>query len=795
LSVRSAAPALLVALVLAGPPRSLRAEGAAPDVYDLRPWYLGTPEIAAAYDLFKEGQAAAACDALGAALARMAPDDPTRAPLTFLQAVVAGAAGRWSLARAAYEEARRDPALADRASYVLGRAAARDGDRAAAVDYLAAVGPGGPWWRRAGELLAEQYTALGRREEALALLREQVERAPPDQRPEALLALAEALVKDGRRDAAREVLARLWRDHRGSPATDRAAVRFGRLVRPPSPIERVVAIVANANGHNAGALLERIRKLRRTMRGREVQAALDYAEGVALVQRRGTRPHGLRLLVRAAHRARSPELEGWVLLAEGEARLQSNEPDVARALLERLVRDHREHVATPPGRLRLARLLADAGDSAGALAHLETLAEQQREGPLAAPALWWLGWVRWRAGDPTGARTAFEELAARFDRVDSDAASTWGERARYWTARCLQAEGQTERALATWRELAESAPFTWYAHLAWSRLREQDAEGAAPPATAPPGPLADPAASPADLLRLRVHRDPRLDTAVALVRLGLYEDASGELEYRLAAGELPSDALVLAGALRLRTGDVVRAHRLMRRYGRFATPPDECSDAYWKLAYPVPFVGVATEWGRAFGVSPWLVMGLMRHESAFRPDARSYANAIGLMQLLPTTAQSIAGRLLQLPKPSARDLKNPALNVLLSTRYLRELTSLFEGNLALAVSAYNAGAGRVRGWLRDRPALATDEFIELLPYQNTAVYTRRVVAAYTAYTRLYGDPADPLEALRPLPAALPAELGPYMKRDPALLGPESAPEPAPEGPSRPDARVVDEARR
>lgn len=798
--VRPCAVALAFALALAGGVRAAERTGAdgaagpdaalapdravAPDrdpgsTYDLRPWYLGTPELAAAYDLFKEGDAAAAHDALTAALARMPADAPARTPLTYLAAVVATAAGRYGAAVDAYAAVTGDPALSDRARFVLGRSAARSGDRAAAVTHLEAVRPDSPAWRTATELLVEQYQALGRRDDVLRLLSERVERAAPEQRPAALLDLADALVAAGRKRDAEAVIERLWRDHRGSAAADDAAERHGRLVAPPSPIARLVAIVADANGHNAGRLLDRIRKLRRSMKGREARTALDYAEGVALVQRRGTRERGLKLLARAARRARSPELKAWILRAEAEGLLRVDAVADARARLERLVRAHPEHPATPAGRLRLALVLHDLGENAAALGHLEPLAATHEDGRLAAEARWWLGWVRWRGGDPAGARAAFEELATRFDRQDCDGAATWGERARYWSARCLAAEGRTDEALTAWAALAESAPFTWYAHLAWSRLAELAPERLATLRPARPGPVADPADSPADLVRLRIRRDPRLDPAAALVRLGLYDEAIADLEYRLAAGDLPPDGLILAGALRLRTGDVFRAHRLMRRFGRFAAPPDERSDAYWKLAYPLPFIGVAGHWAREFGVSPWLVMGLMRHESAFRTDARSYANAIGLMQLIPSTAQSIAARLLQLPKPSARDLENPALNLLLSTRFLRELDSLFQGNLALAVSAYNAGAGRVKRWLRERPTLASDEFLEVLPFQNTAVYTKRVIASYTAYTALYGDPADPNEALRPLPAALPAELGPYMKRDPALLGPETVPEPAP----------------
>lgn len=761
-----------------------------PGFYDLRPYYLGTPEVAAAYDLFKEGNAAAAADGLSAAIARMPESSGDREPLQYLAAVVARAAGRYDDARVRLEGLTGDAAFADRAHLALGRVARRRRDATTAIAHFEAVRRGSPEYRRACEALVALYGDGGRRADVVRVRRQRLEDAQPDERPDALLELANALVAAGDREVARATLEALWRDHPGSDAADRAARGHGKLVRPPSRVTRIIRVVDGANGHNAGRLLGRLRDLRRSVRGREARAALDYAEGVAMVQRRKTREKGLQRLAKAWRGARKPELQGWVLLGWAEALVRNGGDAAATEKLRRLVKELPDHPAAPAGRMRLALLLDDAGDRAEAIAHLARLVERRPDHPLAPDALWWLGWLRWRNGEPAVARAVFEDLRTRFGREPCDGgASTWGERARYWEARCAEAEGRTADAVDAWATLVVDAPFTWYAHLAWSRLNEVAPErlGAVSAAARR---VADPAASPADLTRLRLRRDPRLRTAVGLVRLGLYDEAIGDLEARLAAGTLPADGLVLAGALRLRTGDAFQAHRLMRRYGRFGALPDESCDAYWKLAYPLTFFGVAAEYARQFEVPPFLVMGLMRHESAFRADVRSYANAIGLMQLLPSTARSIASRLLRIEAPKARDLENPAMNLLISARFLRELDSLFRGNLALAVSAYNAGAGRVKRWLREKAGrrLDTDEFLEVLPYSNTAAYTKRVIASYAAYCFLYGDPGDPLERVRPLPRALPDELGPYMLRDEGMLGPEAVPAPPPEATPDEEAR-------
>ncbi len=132
----------------------------------------------------------------------------------------------------------------------------------------------------------------------------------------------------------------------------------------------------------------------------------------------------------------------------------------------------------------------------------------------------------------------------------------------------------------------------------------------------------------------------------------------------------------------------------------------------------------------------WLY-AITRQESAFAEDARSSADARGLMQLLPHTARQVA-RSLGVPF-SSRDLYRADTNITLGSNYLRQLLDTFDGNHVLATAAYNAGPHRVHQWLKSQPGeLPYDIWIETLPYYETRNYVQSVLAFSVIYSRRLG---------------------------------------------------------
>ena len=134
-------------------------------------------------------------------------------------------------------------------------------------------------------------------------------------------------------------------------------------------------------------------------------------------------------------------------------------------------------------------------------------------------------------------------------------------------------------------------------------------------------------------------------------------------------------------------------------------------------------------------ITQTFAMAIARQESAWNQQARSHANAIGLMQMLPSTASNTA-KVNELIYTGERDLIEPFRNIMLGTAHLAELNEKYPQNRILIASAYNAGQNRVIRWLdRAGGRLAMDEFIASIPFLETRGYVQNVVT-YDYYYQL-----------------------------------------------------------
>ena len=134
-------------------------------------------------------------------------------------------------------------------------------------------------------------------------------------------------------------------------------------------------------------------------------------------------------------------------------------------------------------------------------------------------------------------------------------------------------------------------------------------------------------------------------------------------------------------------------------------------------------------------LDPFLVMGLIQAESSFRSDAVSPVGAVGLMQIMPSTAEWLA----EMMGISYReeDLFNPAYNIRMGTFYLRRLINYF-GHVDTALASYNAGMGNVRSWL-EQPQYSYDgETLHTIPFTETRAYVPRVNSYMETFRELYG---------------------------------------------------------
>ena len=169
-------------------------------------------------------------------------------------------------------------------------------------------------------------------------------------------------------------------------------------------------------------------------------------------------------------------------------------------------------------------------------------------------------------------------------------------------------------------------------------------------------------------------------------------------------------------------------------------PVAGAAKAVWRLAYPAPFKAEVKGHSKAKRVDPYLVWSIMREESSFNPKIESWANAVGLMQLMPPTARNMAKRG-PLVSVSPDTLRDPDTNIRLGVRYLHYLQERF-AHPALMIAGYNAGDHRIRTWLKKNGRLPLDEFVAAIPYRQTRGYTMRVLESLFRYHVLYSKSAD-----------------------------------------------------
>lgn len=162
--------------------------------------------------------------------------------------------------------------------------------------------------------------------------------------------------------------------------------------------------------------------------------------------------------------------------------------------------------------------------------------------------------------------------------------------------------------------------------------------------------------------------------------------------------------------------------------------PPFFSPAY-KLAYPLYWIEEINLASNKFKLDPWLIISLIREESYFDENAKSRTNALGLMQLMPGTANFIVSKY-NIKLPTAQDLTNPRVNLYLGCTYLKYLNERFNNPIHV-VAAYNGGEGSVNKWIKANKNKDNDEFIENITFEETRNYVKKIFRTYHLYQKIY----------------------------------------------------------
>jgi soluble lytic murein transglycosylase len=540
---------------------------------------------------------------------------------------------------------------------------------------------------QAGDLAgaAQEYAALGDRPMALrlrlVLATDSAERAAIRHE---LIDLLES--RRGSASDAWDAIALL--DSAFTPLTAREELIVARRAAVVGPIARAAAGFSRSLGEDVTAR-DRYRYATVLARlGRDRDAAREFA--------RVTAPRSLAASA-AYQRARSI--------------LQGGDREGARSALRAILHTYRSDVSAASSALYLlADLATDEGRDAAARDAFRTIVRRYPTSDWAATAAFRAGLIAFITGNPATAARELDALRKRHPRGEEALAAT------YWSGRAWSKAGNSARARARWRAVADAEPLSYYAMLSSHRLGE--------PAWTPPAAV--------DSFPTNPQVDSTMARAAALRQLGLNDAADLEYEQLEEDADQSLDRLLATAVAFRSAGLASRAIRLGWRALDHGAPR---TAAVYRFIYPVSNDDRLTAESDAHGLDRALVAALVRQESLFQPHATSGAGARGLMQVMPSVGRDIA-ETLDYPFWESVLLYQPDVNLQIGCTHLAEMLRQYD-TPERALAAYNAGGSRVDLWSTKRGTDDPEVFVERIPFSETRDYVRIIERNREMYRGIY----------------------------------------------------------
>lgn len=277
---------------------------------------------------------------------------------------------------------------------------------------------------------------------------------------------------------------------------------------------------------------------------------------------------------------------------------------------------------------------------------------------------------------------------------------------RYWRARALEALQQNPEATLVYKDVAQSTDF--YGFLASTRLQQ--------PLHFNNTPLLVTEEELSAIANL-----PGIQRADELYKVNMPSDA--RREWNFTTQDMNKSELKVAAKL------AEKRHWYDRAVVTITAA--NFKNDLW-LRFPLGHAEQVMRAAKQLSLNPAWIFAIIRQESAFIPDSKSSANALGLMQLIPDTAKLVAKQI-KIPYTGPEMLMDTQTNITLGSTYLKTMLDVYKGNTILATASYNAGSSPVNRWQRNGNNMTTDVWIELIPWQETRDYVKRVLT----YTSIY----------------------------------------------------------
>jgi soluble lytic murein transglycosylase len=391
-----------------------------------------------------------------------------------------------------------------------------------------------------------------------------------------------------------------------------------------------------------------------------------------------------------------------------------------------------------------SELEIDSGNLEKAAASLRDLAQRYPTDDGAPEALFKAALLDYRRGKFEPAREGWEALIEEYP--DSSVSIA----ARFWVGKAWLALEDPEEAKTAFEKTRDWAPSSYYG------LRALEILDGAPVRVAPGNlsPLLNPGNGQVQAedwlaswlpitntqtlasLNPAITKNPAFQRGDALLAVGRRVEALDE--FNTIKDTWWNDPLAMYQlALAFRDRGLTRLSIIAAERLTWLSPVAsraEVPDFIQQLSFPLQYRELILSEAQEQKVDPLLIPALIRQESLFEPSITSAADARGLTQIIPATAEWIAGRL-GWGEFNESDLFLPYVNIHFGTFYLSVQLATFEDETIPALAAYNAGPGRIHRWLEDAPDI--DLFVETMPFVEPRRYVQNVYENYAHYRGLY----------------------------------------------------------
>jgi len=327
-----------------------------------------------------------------------------------------------------------------------------------------------------------------------------------------------------------------------------------------------------------------------------------------------------------------------------------------------------------------------------------------------------LAWLYYRDREWAQAYATFQSLGAN---AKDNAFRTAG---LYWQGRSAEKLGDADTAIQIYRQIVDGSEESYYQALALRALARTGIAVEEPKISALP---------PVD------EADPPMSAEITY-HLSRARELSAISLHRLAVAEISEVDRLSKKHSRLRPL-LMHEYFNNQAYGRSLAIANQLPSSQSErnlYRFPLAYWEMIQQKAQERELDPYLILALIRQESLFDPQARSPAAALGLMQLLPSTASRVAKQIGVSP-PSNEQLFQPEINLVLGTQYLKDLLQRYSNDWFKAIAAYNAGEAAVDRWEKEILTDDAEEFVERIPYLETRGYVKLVMRNHRIYKRLY----------------------------------------------------------